>query len=77
MRKKKGDGWWWARAAGANGIKEQSERDLCSACVGKCSVWGQVMQCSRCRLRTGVAVAVPVTSTVPEADVHEKHRMGA
>jgi hypothetical protein len=41
--------------------KEQSEQDLCSPCVGKSRVWGEVMPCSRCRLRTGVVVAVLVT----------------
>lgn len=38
--------------------------------VGGSRVWSQVMQCSRCRLWPGVAVAVPVTSTAPEARVH-------
>lgn len=59
-----------ARSAGANGIKEQSERDLCSPCVGKSRVWSQVMPCSRCSLRTGVAFAVLVASMAPEARVH-------
>lgn len=35
-----------ARAAGASGIKEQSEWGLCSACI-----CGGIMQCLRCRLR--------------------------
>lgn len=49
--------------------RDSRSRTCAVLCVGKSRVWDQVMQHCRYRLRTGVAVAVPVTSMVPEARV--------